>query len=308
MKETTGSYRLNVAIGIAKCPKTGKIYGVRVEEKPDKKWWATWAFPIDPDVAKREGYTSNQFPPDILYEKEYPGCPYCKKHENLAEITRPERKKQIPRICVSTPCYDNIGQILDSLKVNHKAFNNKQFDCDVLFLNCGTSDFVDPQQLEAFVKNGGCLYASDHASDIIEEAFPGLFEFVGHVGEEMTMSVDVIDKELREIAGKKLKITFDLGAWVLINKAKGEVLLRASSGNEEEYANKPIMVKIKYGKGLIFYTSFHNYAQASEKEKALLQLLLLKQFGSNSNTSILDASSNMGVNLDEIKSKFKFNW
>jgi len=83
MKETTGSYRLNAAIGIAKCQKNGKIYGVRVEEKTDKKWWATWAFPIDPDVARREGYTEQPFPPDLQFEKEYPGCPYCEKFEDL---------------------------------------------------------------------------------------------------------------------------------------------------------------------------------------------------------------------------------
>ena len=124
----------------------------------------------------------------------------------------------------------------------------------------------------------------------------------------MTMSVDVVDKELIEIAGTKLAITFDLGAWVLLNSSKGDVLLRASSNNSSMYANKPIMVKVKYGKGLIFFTSFHNHAQASEREKALLQLLLLKQFGANSNTSISDASSELGVNLDEIKSKFNFNW
>ena len=122
------------------------------------------------------------------------------------------------------------------------------------------------------------------------------------------MPVDVIDQELQEIAGTKLSITFDLGHWVLLNSSKGEVLLRASSNNRPKYANRPIMVKVKYGKGLIFYTSFHNYAQASEKEKALLQLLLLKQFGSNSNTSISDASSDLGVDIDEIKSKFIFNF
>ncbi|MCL1818321.1 MAG: hypothetical protein FWG35_05265 [Spirochaetaceae bacterium] len=138
----------NVAIGIAKCPTTREIYGVRVEEKADKKWWATWAFAINPETAKREGYTTHQFPPDILYEKEYPGCPYCKKQENLAEISKPERKKQIPKICVSSPCFDNIGQILDSLKISYNAFNEKHFNCDVLFLNCGTPDSIDPPKIE----------------------------------------------------------------------------------------------------------------------------------------------------------------
>jgi len=299
---------IRAAVGIAKCPVTGKIYGVRVEERTNKKWVATWAFSIKPEVAKREGYSTNQFPPDILYENTYPGCPYCKKHENLAEITKPQIKKQMPKICVSSPQYDNIGQILDSMKINYTSFNNKQYDCDVLFLNCGTPDHVDTQKLESFVKKGGCLYASDFVGDIIAVAFPGLLNLAGHVGEVMTMPVDVIDKELREISGAKLNVTFDLGGWVLVNSSKGEVLLRSSNNNPSKYASKPIMVRVKYGNGLIFFTSFHNYAQASEREKALLQLLLLRQFGAISNSNIESTSSDFGVNLDEIKSKFKFNW
>ena len=30
----------------------------------------------------------------------------------------------------------------------------------------------------------------------------------------------------------------------------------------------PIMIMKKYGKGIVFYTSFHNHAQSSEKEKS----------------------------------------
>jgi hypothetical protein len=303
------NYRLNVAIGIAKCPATGKIYGVRVEEKADKKWWATWAFPIKPEVAKREGYSTNQFPPDILYEKEYPGCPYCKKHENLAEITKPERKKRIPKICVSSSGCDDIGNILDSIKIKYRDFNDAEYDCDVLFLNCLTDDDVDPDELERFVKNGGCLYASCYMDEVIDEAFPGIFDFAGHNGEgNITLKTDVIDAELKEhIGNHQIEINFDT-SWAMMDGVEGDVLLRASSNNKRKYAGIPIMVKVKYGKGLIFYTSFHNHAQASEREKALLQMLLLKQFGSNANASMVDASSDLGVDLDAIKSKFKFNW
>lgn len=300
--------KLNAAVGIAKCPATGNIYGVRVEEKADKKWWATWAFPIKPETAKREGYTTNQFPPDILYEKEYPGCPYCKKQENLAEITKPERKKVIPKICVSSSGCDNIGSILDSLNVKYNNFNSKGYDCDILFLNCLTHDSINPQELRLFVEKGGCLYASCYMDTIIDSAFPGLFDFAGHIGKpKEAMPADVIDKELREYVGEHINITFDT-AWAMLNSAQGDIILRAASNIKPKYANKPIMVKVKYGKGLIFFTSFHNHVQASEKEKALLQLLLLKQFGSNSNTSILAASGDLGIDINEIKSKFKFNF
>lgn len=74
---------ITVSVGIAKCVNTDKIYGVRVEERKKGKWWATWAFAIKPEVAKREGYTEQPFPSDLQFDGEYPGCPYCKKFEDL---------------------------------------------------------------------------------------------------------------------------------------------------------------------------------------------------------------------------------
>ena len=301
--------KMIVAVEIAQCPKSGQIYGVRIEER-NKKWYATWAFAIKPETAKKEGYSAQQFPPDILYDNKYPGCPYCKKHEDLSVITKPKEqpKKNPPKICVTSPGYDNIGKILDSMKIKYDVFNSKQYDCDVLFLNCGTKDKIDTRQLESFVKKGGCLYASDLVENYLAAAFPGLFNFGGRVGEVMSMPVDVIDSEMKEISGNRLNVTFDLPGWVVINGSKGEVLLRSAASNKAVYANKPVMVKASYGKGLIFYTSFHNHALASEKEKAWLQLLILKQLGASSNTSLKSAGADLGVDIDEIKSKFKFDF
>ena len=73
----------NAAVGIARCTAMSKIYGVRVEERNKGKWWATWAFPIKSEVAKREGYEEQPFPSDLQFEKKYPGCPYCEKFEEL---------------------------------------------------------------------------------------------------------------------------------------------------------------------------------------------------------------------------------
>ena len=79
--------RINAAIGIAKCRNTGKIYGVRVEEKKKGVWSATWAFPIKPEIAIREGYTEQPFPAGLQFDNEYPGCPYCMKFEDLSSFS-----------------------------------------------------------------------------------------------------------------------------------------------------------------------------------------------------------------------------
>lgn len=291
-------------VGIAKCPKTQQLYGVRIEIEQNK-WTANWAFPIKPEVAKREGYAQNQFPPDLKYDKNYPGCPYCHQVEDLVAISAPKQTKPI-RVSVSSPGYDNIGQILNTLKIKYEPFSTCQFNCDLLFLNCGTSDSVNSAKLRQFVGEGGCVYASDLTDGIITSAFPNLFSFRGHVGAVCKVNADVVDAELRKIVGNKIEIEFDMPVWAVLNSSRGETLLKGSIGSK--YSGLPIMVKVPYGKGTIFYTCFHNYAQASEKEQALLQLLVLKQIGSSSNRSIEEAGQSIGVDINAIKAKFKSNF
>jgi hypothetical protein len=64
-----------------------------------------------------------------------------------------------------------------------------------------------------------------------------------------------------------------------------------------EYAGRPLMVEVEIGKGTVFYTSFHNRAQASEQEKVLLELLVLKQIGTSSKTTLAKASQSLGISL-----------
>ena len=115
-----------------------------------------------------------------------------------------------------------------------------------------------------------------------------------------------MDSELREIVGNKILIEFDMPIWAVLNKSQGSTLLVGSSGSK--YSGLPIMVKVAFGKGIIFYTCFHNHSQASEKEQALLQLLVLKQIGSNANMSIEEASAGIGIDINKIKAKFKTNY
>ena len=76
--------QIRAAVIIAKCPVTNKLYGVRVEERGIGKWYATWAFAIKPEKAKREGWTEQLFPSKLLYDKNYPNCPYCKTFEDMS--------------------------------------------------------------------------------------------------------------------------------------------------------------------------------------------------------------------------------
>jgi len=51
-------------------------FGIRVEKRGDD-WVRTWAFKIDEDRAKSEGYDSVKLTGTFEPVDKYPGCPYC---------------------------------------------------------------------------------------------------------------------------------------------------------------------------------------------------------------------------------------
>lgn len=290
---------VSAVVGLVKCPATKKLYGVRIDTSTET-WKATWAFPVREDVAKREGYSENEFPPNIEYDIKYPGCPYCKRFEDIAQITRGKIRKTLSFIVSSSGC-DDIGSILRSMSIKYKDYNPVDFKCDVLFINCLTSDCFDSMKLNQYVKNGGCLYASCYADTLLKSAFPGIFT-TDHSGTVHDENVIVEDPELRTVIGKTIRVRFDTAWAKLYSATESTCILRSTQ------TDLPIMVSRKYGKGMIFFTCFHNHVQTSEKEKALLQLLVLRQVGINSDMTIDEAGQSLGVDVEAIKAKFKTDW
>ncbi|MFT4188845.1 MAG: hypothetical protein QM621_09725 [Aeromicrobium sp.] len=198
------------------------------------------------------------------------------------------------KVYVTSPGSDDIGRILGSMGVVYEPYGG-DYDCTILFLNCGTGDEIDTEGLRAFVEAGGCVYASDRADTLISRAFPGLFRFGGHRGRAGKVQAEVLDSELESVVGSTLEITFDLGSWALLDGG-GETLIRAQRGSGE-YAGRPLMAHAEYGRGSVFYTCFHTRAQTSEQEKRLLQLLVVKQFSTTSRQSFAQTSRSLGLSL-----------
>lgn len=205
----------------------------------------------------------------------------------------------IGTIKVTAPNYDNIGEVLSAMGISFEPFDGR-YDCDLLFMNCGTADRLDPTSVRHFVEGGGCLYASDLTSGFLNIAFPGTFQFVGS-GTPGVVDAHIVDPELQAIAGRTASIHFDLSAWSVLGSSAGETLIEAAPGSS--YPGRPLMVGVEVGRGAVFYTSFHNSAQVSEQEKALLQLLVLKQIGAKSNTTLEQASRTIGVSLTVLKAQ-----
>jgi hypothetical protein len=201
--------------------------------------------------------------------------------KNLAALT-PKLKIRV----TSVGTWDNIGEVLTSMGVDFDPFDGL-FDAAILFANCGTPDHVDAASVRMFVETGGCLYASDLQASTVRGAFPELFRQGSSIPSgNVTARVD--DPELAAIIGRKVHIHFDTGGQVLLSDVGFPILSDPASG-------QPIMIEVPAGDGAIFYTSFHNHSQASKEERELLQLLVLKQIGRTSNTSVAAAGRALGL-------------
>jgi hypothetical protein len=224
-----------------------------------------------------------------------PGLTQVPPGPYLARLARRWTRK----IYVTSPGFDNIGEVLSSMGVMFEPFTGA-YDCDLLFFNCGTGDHLDPALLQRFVQAGGCLYASDLTSDMITSAFPGKFRFSGS-GQAGLVASNVVDDELRQIVGNSTTIHFDMGAWSVLQGCQGQTLVEAARGTA--YAGRPLMVEVEFGDGAIFYTSFHNRAQVSEQERVLLESLVLKQISTSTRTSVAQAGRSLGISLTALKKR-----
>ena len=224
-------------------------------------------------------------------------CLFCDK------LVRQSLKRDIStlKMSVTEPMYDDIGSILNTLELQYRAFNKVKYDCDILFVNCGTTDNIEPNELRTYVEQGGCLYISDLASAHLEAAFPGCISY-SNTGTSGVFKAKISDEDLQSIIGVEFDVTYDLGAWSVVEKHTGSCLIMGSSS---PYEGTPMMFHFIHGKGHVFYTSFHNHAQATEKDKSILQVMLIKQIGSVYNTDIKQTSELLGFNISRIKRKIE---
>ena len=132
-------------------------------------------------------------------------CVYCRELELIPA------KAAMPKIYVTSPHYDDIAQVLDTMGLRHSPYRSR-LDCDIFFINCGTNDAVDTAALRSFVENGGCVYISDLAYSHLVGAFPGYLEFDNSGGDEGRLTATVEDNELRNIVGQEIEVEFDLGS------------------------------------------------------------------------------------------------
>jgi hypothetical protein len=79
------SSKLNANVVLCKCHSSKKTFGIRIEKR-GADWVRTWAFKIDDEESKREGYDKQTARGTMMPADDYPGCPYCGGYE-IAQCT-----------------------------------------------------------------------------------------------------------------------------------------------------------------------------------------------------------------------------
>ena len=62
---------------MAVCEETKRYYGITVDEDGWDQYRFVWAFKMDKDQGKREGYDTKRVTGSVVIDDEFPGCPYC---------------------------------------------------------------------------------------------------------------------------------------------------------------------------------------------------------------------------------------
>jgi hypothetical protein len=68
--------KIEANVVLCKCPKTRDVFGMRLEKRGGD-WLRTWAFKVDEQRARREGFDTETTSGTMTPTPEYRGCPYC---------------------------------------------------------------------------------------------------------------------------------------------------------------------------------------------------------------------------------------
>ena len=201
--------------------------------------------------------------------------------------------------------YDSVEHILDNMGLEYDSYSmeqtqnlvldpDKMAQYDILFFNCGASDmWLEKRQkvgknLQAYVAEGGSVYASDWAYQFVEAAVPDGIRFFGNdgtayeaaVGMEGQIDAEVLDGAMQQVVGDTASLTYDLGGWVVPLETSGRVLIEGPASIDPWFNNapsgmQPLAIEVSHGQGTFIFTTFHNERQLTLDMEALLREMIL---------------------------------
>jgi hypothetical protein len=198
--------------------------------------------------------------------------------------------------------YDDFGRVLDDMGfVNYRTVNGADqteltdflssaeelAKYDLIFFNGGIvedgviydlEDTANPvpatviANLQAFVSDGGSIYASDWSYDIVERAWPDKIDFVGadeipdeaQKGDYELLEAAVTDASLSEYLSKQyIQIEYDLPVWPPIETTAQSVSVHLTgtvpySDGLSDYtlSSVPLLVTFNSGQGKVAFSTF----------------------------------------------------
>ena len=221
-------------------------------------------------------------------------------HGGLAQLTQPlgiqrldveedeesdaSIRAQSIKIGVTHPGNDNVGQILnffgsgvDFYELTHADLRSPERlnEFFAIFINCGSHD-AQPRVLRTYVEQGGIVYASDHAGGPLTVAFPDVFQYEVVVPSLTVRSANIPHASLASHMDiDNLDVIFNLGSWYVISELSEDATVYIE-GYVPSHGHVPLAVSFEYGDGTVFFTSFHNNAQATSHMIDFIEYLVFR--------------------------------
>jgi len=289
---------------------TGKIQDVRMAFSDRDGYWLLED--LNPD---REYTVYVQFGTDVLQEVNV----FVGDGEDV-ELDEPDCFDPVSlNIALITGDYDDIHLVLQNMGFANYTLvdgrdatvladflsdidNLRQYD--ILFFNGGheeeeiiysrnaandTPEIV-LQNLRDYVNEGGSVYASDWAYDVIELAWPEAIDFLGddripnaaQLGEYDLVDASVTDEALSDFLGKtSVEIEYDLPVWPPITSVEGFVSIHLTGTiNYREgtssytLASVPLLVSFAGGEGRVGFATFRVAANQGPDMSLILQYMM----------------------------------
>lgn len=146
--------------------------------------------------------------------------------------------------------------------------------------------------LRSWVENGGQLYVSDWAYDVVEIGWPDRATFVGtdtepgsaELGDALTTNATISDEKLAQFLGtESLPLTYDVPAWIPVESVDASVLVHVSGDvtytdgpSSFSLSTAPLLFSFDAGDGRVVYSTFRVVRNASEDVVAMLEYLMYR--------------------------------
>jgi subtilisin family serine protease/photosystem II stability/assembly factor-like uncharacterized protein len=219
--------------------------------------------------------------------------------QGYALVARGGNLRELPRIAVNPPQYDDIGAVLTQMGYPWTQVSDSDFasyaqlqQYDTVFANCSSNAHSTGASatgaLQQFVQNEGSFYASDWAYTYVNSAFPSYVSFQAEprIGYSQYVNAAIVDPGLANYLDpanppSTISLNYNLSAWAVIDSASSDArvhLVGSFTTSAGQMTDKPLAVSFSPyagSGGRVIYTTFHNEAQQSALEKKLLEYLVL---------------------------------